>query len=113
MSLISPNFDVKSIIFPNFGQGPFHKIAGKSPDGPIFNTGGGGGGGNWLTGWAMGWHKKMCKNGAKISSLTRSCICVLRTDFRMALYPGISFKTSSSIARESSPCSQSVSKLLM
>ena len=32
MSLISPNFDVKSIIFPNFGQGPFPKIAGKSPD---------------------------------------------------------------------------------
>ena len=31
MSLISPNFDVKSIIFPNFGQGPFPKIAGKSP----------------------------------------------------------------------------------
>ena len=32
MSLISPNnFDVKSIIFSNFGQGPFPKIAGKSP----------------------------------------------------------------------------------
>ena len=31
MPLISPNFDVKSIIFPNFGQGPFPKIAGKSP----------------------------------------------------------------------------------
>ena len=31
MSLISLNFDVKSIIFPNFGQGPFPKIAGKSP----------------------------------------------------------------------------------
>ena len=31
MSLISPNFDVKSIIFPNFGQGPFPKIAGKGP----------------------------------------------------------------------------------
>ena len=31
MSLISPNFDVKSITFPNFGQGPFPKIAGKSP----------------------------------------------------------------------------------
>ena len=30
-SLFSPNFDVKSIIFPNFGQGPFPKIAGKSP----------------------------------------------------------------------------------
>ena len=29
----SPNFDVKSIIlFPNFGQGPFPKIAGNSPD---------------------------------------------------------------------------------
>ena len=27
----SPNFDVKSVIFPNFGQGPFPKIAGKSP----------------------------------------------------------------------------------
>ena len=32
MSLIFPNFDVKSIIFPNFGQGPFPKITGKSPD---------------------------------------------------------------------------------
>ena len=31
MSLISPNFDVKWIIFPNFGQGVFPKIAGKSP----------------------------------------------------------------------------------
>ena len=31
MSLISPNFDVKSIIFPTFGQGPIPKIAGKSP----------------------------------------------------------------------------------
>ena len=31
MSLISPNFDVKSIIFPNFGQGPFPKITGKKP----------------------------------------------------------------------------------
>ena len=31
MSLISPNFDVKLIIFPNFGQGPFPKIAGKGP----------------------------------------------------------------------------------
>ena len=31
MSLISPNFDVKSIIFPSFGKGPFPKIAGKSP----------------------------------------------------------------------------------
>ena len=31
MSLISPNFDVKLIIFPNFGQRPFPKIAGKSP----------------------------------------------------------------------------------
>ena len=30
MSLISPNFDVKSIIHPNFGQGPFPKIAGKA-----------------------------------------------------------------------------------
>ena len=30
MSLISPNFDVKAIIFPNFGQGPIPKIAGKS-----------------------------------------------------------------------------------
>ena len=34
VSLISPNFDVKSIIFPNFGQGPFPEIAGKSPDRP-------------------------------------------------------------------------------
>ena len=32
MLLISPNFDVKLIIFPNFGHGPFPKIAGKSPD---------------------------------------------------------------------------------
>ena len=32
MSLISLNFAVKSIIFPNFGQGPFPKIAGKSPE---------------------------------------------------------------------------------
>ena len=31
MSIISPNFDVKSIFFPNFGQGPFPKIAGKGP----------------------------------------------------------------------------------
>ena len=35
MSLISPNFDVKLIIFPNFGQGPFPKIAGK---GPVMNV---------------------------------------------------------------------------
>ena len=34
MSLISPNFDVKLIFFPNFGQGPFSKIAGKGPDLP-------------------------------------------------------------------------------
>ena len=33
MSLISPNFDVKLIFFfPNFGQGPFPKIAGKGPE---------------------------------------------------------------------------------
>ena len=31
MPLISPNFDVKSILFSNFGQGPFPKKAGKSP----------------------------------------------------------------------------------
>ena len=31
MSLISPNFDVKSIIFSQFWQGPFSKIAGKGP----------------------------------------------------------------------------------
>ena len=32
MSLFSPNFAVKSIIFfPNFGQGPYPIIAGKSP----------------------------------------------------------------------------------
>ena len=31
LHVMSPNFDVKSIIFPNFGQGPFPKIAGKSP----------------------------------------------------------------------------------
>ena len=30
MSLISPNFAVKSIFFPNYGQGPFPKIAGKA-----------------------------------------------------------------------------------
>ena len=30
MPLISPNFAVKSIIIPNFGQGPFPNIAGKS-----------------------------------------------------------------------------------
>ena len=29
MSLISPNFDH---FFPNFGQGPFPKIAGKGPE---------------------------------------------------------------------------------
>ena len=33
MSLISPNFDVKLIFFPNFGQGPFPKIVGKGPVG--------------------------------------------------------------------------------
>ena len=32
MSLISPNFAVKTIIFPNFGQGLFPKIAGISPE---------------------------------------------------------------------------------
>ena len=32
MSLICPNFVVKLITFPNFGQGHFPKIAGKSPD---------------------------------------------------------------------------------
>ena len=32
MTLISPNVGVKSIIFPNFGQEPFPKIAGKIPD---------------------------------------------------------------------------------
>ena len=32
MPLISPNFDVKSIIISNFGQGLFPKIAGKSPE---------------------------------------------------------------------------------
>ena len=32
ISLISPNLDVKLIIFSNFGQGPFPKITGKSPD---------------------------------------------------------------------------------
>ena len=31
MPLISPKFYVKSIIFHNFGQRPFPKIAGKSP----------------------------------------------------------------------------------
>ena len=31
MLVFSPNFDVKSIFFPNFGQGPFPKIAGKGP----------------------------------------------------------------------------------
>ena len=40
MSLISPDFDVtcKSIIFPNFGQGPFPQIAGKSPDKQFMDT---------------------------------------------------------------------------
>ena len=33
MLLISPNFDVKSIIIPDFGQGPFPKIAGKKSPG--------------------------------------------------------------------------------
>ena len=32
MWLFSPNFDAKSIIFPNYGQGPFPKIAGQGPD---------------------------------------------------------------------------------
>ena len=32
MPLNYPKFDDKSNIFPNFGQGPFPKIAGKSPD---------------------------------------------------------------------------------
>ena len=32
MSLISPNSDVKLIIFPNFGKGPFPKIAEKGPE---------------------------------------------------------------------------------
>ena len=32
MSLIYPNFHVKGINFPIFGQGPFPKIAGKNPD---------------------------------------------------------------------------------
>ena len=31
MTLISPNFAVSRSFFPNFGQGPFPKIAGKSP----------------------------------------------------------------------------------
>ena len=31
MSLISSNFDVKSIFFPNFDHGPYPEIAGKSP----------------------------------------------------------------------------------
>ena len=31
LSLISPNFGLKSIIFPNFGHGPSPKIAEKSP----------------------------------------------------------------------------------
>ena len=37
LSLISSKFDVKSIIFSNFGQGPFPKIAGKSPDVCVFS----------------------------------------------------------------------------
>ena len=32
MLLISPNFDVKSIIFSQFWPGAFSQIAGKSPD---------------------------------------------------------------------------------
>ena len=34
-----PNFDFKSIIFPSFGQGPFHLIAGKSPEYDFMYTG--------------------------------------------------------------------------
>ena len=32
MSLISPNFAVVDHFFPNFGQGPFPEITGKSPE---------------------------------------------------------------------------------
>ena len=35
MLLISPNSVVKSVVFPNFSQGPFPKIAGKSPVNPL------------------------------------------------------------------------------
>ena len=38
MSLISSNFDANLIIFPNFGQGPFPKIAGKSPGFILYYT---------------------------------------------------------------------------
>ena len=31
MFLVSLNFDKSQLFFPNFGQGPFPKIAGKSP----------------------------------------------------------------------------------
>ena len=37
MSLISPNFAVKSIIFPNFAQGPFPKLLGKVLPKCMFN----------------------------------------------------------------------------
>ena len=39
MLLISPNFDVKSIIFPNFGRGPFPKIVGNGPALSFFDRG--------------------------------------------------------------------------
>ena len=32
MSLISPNLMLSRSFFPNFGQGPFPKLAGKGPD---------------------------------------------------------------------------------
>ena len=40
MSLISPNFDVKSIIFPQFLPEAFPQIAGKSPGRDKIHTGG-------------------------------------------------------------------------
>ena len=50
MSLISPNFDVKLIIFfPNFGQGPFLKIAGK---GPVY----------------LGWFRQVCHTMSPLES---------------------------------------------
>ena len=40
MWLISPNFMLSGSFFPNFGQGPFPQIAGKSPGKDNILTGG-------------------------------------------------------------------------
>ena len=52
--------------------------------------GGGGGGGGACVRWAG-----LVRLSDRV--LTSSCICVLITDFKMALYPGISFSSSNSI----------------